>query len=196
MAGDPALASALLLVVTLLLVLGIGSPIAIFRINRARVLATDRLWVSYLAQARADCRRSWQLDSSHVDHGWMMQWIDMCMIQPEVGTAECLEHIAQADPQDYSAYLCRGVAQWLRGNRATALTEIEQAITIEQEQWGAYFWRGVIYATVRRDEEAVASLQYALALNMPPILLAPLQWIKRERPDFYAQHVLPLLKRH
>jgi tetratricopeptide (TPR) repeat protein len=149
-----------------------------------------------LAQARADCRRSWHLDSSHVDHGWMMQWIDMCMIQPEVGMAECLEHIAQAGPQDYSAYLCRGVAQWLRGNCTYALTEIERAITMEQEQWGAYFWRGVVYATLCRDEEAVASLQYALALNMPPVLLAPLQWIKHERPDFYAQYVLPLLKRN
>src|SRR5439155_13870285 len=56
----PALASALLLVLVLLLVLGIGSPIAVFRINHARLQAqakakeaTDSLWDSYLAQARA-----------------------------------------------------------------------------------------------------------------------------------------------
>src|SRR5206468_3815335 len=56
----PALASALLLVLLLLLVVGIGSPIAVLRINRARLQAqtkakeaTDSLWYSYLAQARA-----------------------------------------------------------------------------------------------------------------------------------------------
>jgi len=56
----PALASAILLALVLILVLGIGSPIAAFRINRARLQAqqkakeaTDSLWDSYLAQARA-----------------------------------------------------------------------------------------------------------------------------------------------
>ena len=56
----PALASAVGLGIALLLVLGIGSPIAAFRINRARQQAlkkeqeaTESLWDSYLAQARA-----------------------------------------------------------------------------------------------------------------------------------------------
>ncbi len=56
----PALTSAIFVALVLLLVLGIGSPIAAFRINRARQQAqqkakeaTDRLWDSYLAQAHA-----------------------------------------------------------------------------------------------------------------------------------------------
>src|SRR5437667_4661921 len=56
----PALASALVVVLVLVLVLGVGSPIAVLRINRARLQAqtkakeaTDSLWYSYLAQARA-----------------------------------------------------------------------------------------------------------------------------------------------
>ena len=56
----PAVASVIVLVVLLVLVLGIGSPIAAIRINRARLQAqqkakeaTDSLWDSYLAQARA-----------------------------------------------------------------------------------------------------------------------------------------------
>ena len=56
----PALSSALVVVLVLVLVLSVGSPIAVLRINRARLQAqtkakeaTDSLWYSYLAQARA-----------------------------------------------------------------------------------------------------------------------------------------------
>src|SRR5262249_54939817 len=38
----------------LLLTLAIGSPIAAFRINREKEQATEKLWESYLAQARAN----------------------------------------------------------------------------------------------------------------------------------------------
>ncbi len=57
----PALASSFLLILILILIVTIGSPIAAFRINRARQRAqqsekqaTEKLWDSYLAQARAN----------------------------------------------------------------------------------------------------------------------------------------------
>src|SRR5207249_11843632 len=50
----PALAASLLVIVILILIVIIGSPIAIVRINHQKQQATEKLWDSYLAQARAN----------------------------------------------------------------------------------------------------------------------------------------------
>ena len=35
----------------------------------------------------------------------------------------------------------------------------------------------------------------ALTNELPPILLSPLRWLEQDRPDFYAEYVVPLLAR-
>jgi WD40 repeat protein len=51
---NPLVASFAAATVVLLLALAIGSPIAAFRINQEKKQATEKLWESYLAQARAN----------------------------------------------------------------------------------------------------------------------------------------------
>ncbi len=148
-----------------------------------------------IQQARSDCKHSWELSSAHVDHGWMMQWIEMCLEKPNVEMMNRLESIAEAEPKDYNAYLCRGTAMSLRGDFQQAIVEIDQAISLESEKWGAHFWKGMNLASLGDDEEAVAEIEQALLLDMPPILLSPLRWLEQERPEFYQKYALPLLNR-
>jgi tetratricopeptide (TPR) repeat protein len=109
--------------------------------------------------------------------------------------AERLEHIAGANPQDYAAYLCRAVALLLRGHHTDALAELESALSLNREQWGAYFWKGMVCAALEDDTAAIQALEQAIRLKMPPALLAPLHWLKLKRADFYARYAVPLLDR-
>ena len=77
------------------------------------------------------------------------------------------------------------------------LTELEQATSLAQGRGeNACFWKGMAYASLGRDGEAIAAIEQALALELPPLLLAPLRWFEQDRPDFYEQFVAPLLARY
>jgi hypothetical protein len=51
-------------------------------------------------------------------------------------------------------------------------------------------------AAMGQEEEAIAAIERSLTLEMPPILLTPLRWFKRDRPDFYQKYVVPLMARY
>ena len=119
-------------------------------------------------------------------------------------TPERLEAIAAVDPQHATVHIYRGVAQWRRGHLEEALAELEQVLSSDPEQWDPYldkqfdpyFWKGMICASLRRDEEAIAAIEKSLELELPPILLTPLRWFEHDRPDFYQKYVVPLMARY
>jgi tetratricopeptide (TPR) repeat protein len=126
----------------------------------------------------------------------MAEWSGMCQkgIDPEL--VKRLEVIAAAHEQHYVAYVCRGVALGLGRRFAMALPQLEQAITLDRESWSAYFWKSMICASLRQDEEALTALNKAIALGLPPVLLTPLNWLEQERSDFYEKYVVPLVVRY
>ncbi len=153
------------------------------------------LWLKDIKQAEADFIRSWELDPSLIRNGWMIKWTGMCLDRPAPVTAEWLETIAAIDPRLDSAYGCRGTAKYLSKRFEEALAELEQAILLEPERWNAYFWKGMTYASLGSDEDAIAAIQKALELKLPPVLLIPLRWFEQDRPDFYQKYVVPLMAR-
>ncbi len=120
----------------------------------------------------------------------------MCQERNDAERTGRLESIVAVDPQHYVAHLCRGVALWLNEAFELALAEVEQAIALQPESWDAYFWRSMAYVSLGWDSEAQAVLDKALALGLPPVLLAPLRWLEQARPDFYQQYAVPLLSRY
>ncbi len=156
------------------------------------------LWMQNLRQAIIDYTHSKELDGYYLQNhnNWMAIWSGMCYERSGLEAIERLETIATTDPEIPSAFVCRGVARWLRRDFEGALQELEQAIQIAPEEWDAYFWKGMTYASLRRDEEAMMTIEKALELELPPILLAPLRWFEHDRPDFYQKHVVPLMARY
>lgn len=73
---------------------------------------------------------------------------------------------------------------------------LQRAIAKEAGEWDAYFWMGLVHATLKKDDEAKVSLDKALELDIPPGLLAPLRWLEKENPAFYQNYVSPLLASH
>ena len=120
----------------------------------------------------------------------MAEWSEMCQKKPDPSRAERLEQIASVDAQNAIAYVCRGVALWLRGKLELSLIELEQAIAVEPEGWDGYFWKGMTCASLGRDEEAIAAIEKALELELPPVLLAPLRWFEQDRPEPFFSRIL------
>ena len=154
------------------------------------------LWLRDLSRAKAEFMRSWQLDSTDVNYGWMVEFVDMCQQQPDLAVVERLEVLAQVNLQRCEAHCCRGVAQFLRGNAAEALTELEIASVIEPDFEDTYFWKGIVYAYLEQDDEAIAAIERSLEQGLPPILLTPLHWFERDRPAFYEKYAKPLPARY
>lgn len=149
-----------------------------------------------LTQARSDFEHAYQLGRQDVNAGWYAEWARLCREKGEGETVKRLNSITKADPQCTAAYACRGVAYWIQGEYEKALRELLQAIEKEPIQWGGYFWKGVVDASLHRDDEAREAIHMALAKSMPVILLSPLCWLEQARPDFYNEFAFPLLQAH
>jgi tetratricopeptide (TPR) repeat protein len=158
------------------------------------------LWLKDLGQAQADFTQSCKLKPTKIDVALLIEWVGICQGAADLLVAERLETIAELDPGDYLAYvthICLGMALLLHRNLRGALAELEQALVpMFHEEWKVYFWKGMICAFLEQDEEAIVAIEKALDLELPPILLAPLNWFEQERPDFYGKYVASLLKKH
>ncbi|GHO92939.1 hypothetical protein KSF_029870 [Reticulibacter mediterranei] len=146
-----------------------------------------------LVKAAYDYALNCELAPDDIRACWMTQWIAMCQQRADKATATRLEEIATSRSQHYFAYVCRGVANWLHGRQVGSA--LEDACRMRETMWDAFFWRGLIRAASGQTE-GIQDVEHALQLGMFPALLAPLSWLEQDKPDFYATHVLPLLKRY
>ncbi len=147
------------------------------------------LWLRNRAQAIMDYTQSWELNQKNVYTGWMAEWSRMCQEGITRDITQRLETLIEIDPQCYEARVCRGVLLWLQKG-------FEQAISLEQRPWDAYFWDGLVEASLGRDEDAIADVKKALEIGLPPVLLTPLRWLEQERVDFCEKYVKPLFARY
>jgi len=154
------------------------------------------LWLKNVAQARDDYNRSFECDSTDVNAAWMSEWAGMSKRRPGIELAERLAAIVTIDPQQYAAYICRGVALGLRGNVKEGLDEVEKAMQLDPQEWDAYFWKGMLSAYYYRGpshaEGAITMIERSLAVGLPPILLTPLYWLEKDRPDLFVKYARPL----
>ena len=84
----------------------------------------------------------------------------------------------------------------IRGDSKAALAELQKSSALDSENWDGYFWQGIILAKLREREAAIVSLNKALELDLPPILLLPLRWLEQDAPDFYEQYAKELLAKY
>ncbi len=165
------------------------------------------LWQNDMKQAWADFTRSRELDPL-VRSGWVAEWVRMCQLGASSQTPERLEALIEPEqlealianashPRSYYPRVCLAVVHLLRGGHEEAIAELEQAISLPQDElWDAYFWKGMACVFLGREEEAMEVIEKALEEGMPPVLLTPLHWFKRERPNFYETCAMPLLARY
>jgi tetratricopeptide (TPR) repeat protein len=158
------------------------------------------LWLHNTRQAHADFSRGYELDPTDINAAWMAEWAVLGKQRAGSETAARLEQIAAIDPQSYVSSVCRGVALGLRGQLKAGLAALEQAISLDPEEWDAPFWRGMLsaYYHQARSQETItlAAIERSLQVGLPPVLLTPLYWLEHERPAFFVAHLKPLLAAH
>jgi len=120
----------------------------------------------------------------------------MCQEKPDPQIAERLEAVAANAPDDIVAFICRGIALWIHERFDEAIAELNRAISLNPEFEDSYFWKGIVYAYLGKDAEAIAAIEKSLELDLPPLLLSPLRWTEKDRPDFYRKYAVPLLARY
>jgi tetratricopeptide (TPR) repeat protein len=158
------------------------------------------LWLKKPEQARADLIRGLELDPTWRYSAWVTEWAKMEREGPDGKMTERLEAIAGTNPKAILARLCHAVALWLGGSAQEALAELEQLTQLESSRrywdggsnWMAYFWLGLVCASLGQDEETMTALEQVLE-ELPPALFTPLHWLASGRSDFYANSVVPLL---
>jgi tetratricopeptide (TPR) repeat protein len=150
------------------------------------------LWLKKIEQAGADFASSWELDHTSVFAGLMTVWCEMCRQKPDAEVAQRLEAVAAEKPERVLAYVCLAIAQWLQGNGEAARAELEEDIEAQPDSSYAYFWKGLVCASLGQ-EEAQAMIEKALELEMPPVLLLPLRWLEQDSEAYYEKYVAPLL---
>ena len=151
------------------------------------------LWMGNTRQAVIDYTHGWERDPKYLHNGWMAAWSGMCQRVPDREEIERLEAIAAVNPQHYTAHVCRGVALLLGGRFVESVAELEQAIPLDPGAGSAYFWKAMACALLGQDEIAITLIRKFLELELPPMLLSPLQWLEQSRPDLYENYVIPLL---
>ncbi len=154
------------------------------------------LYLKKREEARADFARYASFQPLGVGAEWMVVCTSLSKQRPDVELASHLEAIALLDPQDYYAYLCRGVALVLRGKPQEGLIEVEHALHLCANSDDILFWKGMTCAYLCQDTLALESIEQALQAGLPPILLIPLFWLEQESPHFYRKYAEPLLKRN
>jgi Flp pilus assembly protein TadD len=154
------------------------------------------LWLGNIQQARDDYSHGWELDRTDINAAWMAEWIAMGKERTGIEAATRLEEIASKNPDDYIASVCLGVAFGLRNKLREGLTTLEHAISLVPQEWDAYFWKGMLCAYLGRNILAMEALEKAFKMDLPPLLLTPLYWLEKDRPNFYNEYVAPLLARY
>jgi tetratricopeptide (TPR) repeat protein len=150
------------------------------------------LHLGNLERAREDYLYTYKMSPLDTRACWLATWATLCQQRPIAQTSNVLEDAVARRPEGYFAHLCRGVVLWLRGHNEQALSELQEAQEERPTMWDAFFWQALIYGSQARSE-AVQALRQALELDIPSVLLAPLDWLKEEQPAFYAHYLAPLL---
>jgi Flp pilus assembly protein TadD len=149
------------------------------------------------AEAVQDYNRAFELAPKDINTAWTFVWAHM-----EFATQAHLEEIikelvriASLDPDSSRAHLCLGVAALLRVETDEAFIHFDCAAELEPEGRDAPFWRGVLLALLRENEQAKACIEQAVYRGLPPVLLSPLRWVQTINPSF-AQYATGLLQRY
>jgi len=154
------------------------------------------LWVRESDNALDSFNRRWNLNQTNMKVAYLIAWLRMGKERSGLEIANQLQSDALYNPQDYGAFVSRGIALGLQERLEEGLIELERAIPLEPDVPGAYFWKGILTVYQGHYQKSIESIEKSLEVGLPPILLTPLYWLKKDRPDFFEKHARSLLEQY
>ncbi len=155
------------------------------------------LWLQRVTQAVKDFQRSYELDPTNLAAAERGLWAALSKVRPAASLAAQLQAVAEIAPKQYAALVCQSIALGLQGKLRQGLALLDQAISLEAEEYDAYFWKGMLFAYYApgQPERAKEWIQKALEKKLPPILLTPLYWLRADHPAVF-EHLRGLLEQY
>ena len=149
------------------------------------------------ARAQADYKQAAEVDPQDIHAAWMAMWASFGKTLRENEVQEQLEKLIPLAPQHYVACIGSAMSMALQRHKLNTIKPVlAQAFHQKPEQWDTYFWQGIILAYYRQTEEAKRSINQALDLDLPPVLLIPLYWLEHVVPRFFQAYARPLLNEY
>ncbi|HEY3992231.1 MAG TPA: tetratricopeptide repeat protein [Ktedonobacteraceae bacterium] len=128
-----------------------------------------------LEKARADWQQSWNLKPD-VSTGLMLGWLKLTQSDgQEDTTIACeLEKAAKIDPRSAEAYLCLGIACYLRKAYEQAQNKLAKAADASPENAYISFWQGMVLAAQQHNMQADQAFLRTSDLGLPKALWQPM----------------------
>ena len=128
-----------------------------------------------LEKARADWQRSWNLKPD-VATGLMLGWLKLAQSDEQEDTIiACeLEKAAAINPRSAEAYLCLGIAYYLRKAYEQAQAMLARAATASPENVYISFWQGMVLAAQQHNMQADQAFLRTSDLGLPKALWQPM----------------------
>ena len=139
-----------------------------------------------LENARADWQQSWNLKPD-VSTGLMLGWLKLTKSdeQEDMAIAEELEEVAELAPRSADAYLCLGIALYLRKAHEQARAKLARAATANPENAYIYFWQGMVLATQQHKMQADLAFLRTSDLGLPKALWQPMERLAEQTQTTY-----------
>ena len=128
-----------------------------------------------LEKAREDWQQSWHLKPD-VSTGLMLGWLKLTQSDGREDTiiASELEKAAAYEPDSAEAYLCLGIACYLRKAYAQAQEKLTEAATVSPENAYISFWQGMLLATQQHNMQADQAFLRTSDHGLPKALWQPM----------------------
>jgi Flp pilus assembly protein TadD len=142
-----------------------------------------------LEKARADWQTSWNL-KPEVATGLMLNWLKLAQNneQEDADIACNLEKVAALAPHSADAYLCQGIALYLRKAPEQALVHLNKALALRPENELVYFWQGMVLAALHRNMQADQAFLRTSDLGLPKALWQPLARLDEQMQITYRNY--------
>ncbi len=142
-----------------------------------------------LEKARADWQASWNL-KPEVTTGLMLNWLRLAQNheKEDVEIACELERVAALAPHSADAYLCLGIAFYLRKAPEQALIRLHKALALRAENELAYFWQGMVLAALQRNMQAEQAFLRTSDLGLPKALWQPIARLDEQMQMTYRNY--------
>lgn|GEM_PF-6222917 len=165
-------------------------------INGYTSRAMAYLFQKQIKEAMVDLEQALSIEPDNLEVRGLIFWLSAGTERPGLEAALQLENFITTNSSDNYALILKAIVSGIRDNWEAALNSLQEVSIQEDEELFIHFWLGLAYAYQFQNDKALEVLSYTIGVFVPFPLFNPLFWLKRDRPEFYQQQLLPLLTKH
>lgn len=150
----------------------------------------------FLDLCKKDLQVALEIDVKSYFLNWVLLYFKLCFEPPNSNLAQYLGKTIASNPSEEYQILCNAFMLWLNGQTERSVELLDSILNPGIGQDEAFFLKGFILAYGFRDEEALIAFSKVIENEHLLISLAPLRWLEKDRPEFYAKYLQQFPNNH